>query len=262
MSEFLLRFSSKNRQKVGVSLSHDFTTAFNEHIKLSYDMKHELAVRTISMTYSWYNIRQSYGNNQVKYSYNKGTDWETITFVDGMYSYDDIDDYIKKYMKDKEHLVKGTKDSDDNEIEYGINLYFVLSTYRVLIELHHNYYLDLTNLDFRKLIGFDSKMIKQTEYGTNLPDITRGVDEIHINCDKVTDSITDGQSSGTIAVIPVENLVRSLPFTYKPRFLAYSPVSGHLISSMRFYVTDSSGTPIDLSGIDWYIELFLRSTEI
>ena len=85
---------------------------------------------------------------------------------------------------------------------------------------------------------------------------------MHINCDKVTDSITDGQSSSTVAVIPVENLVRSLPFTYKPRFLAYSPVSGHLISSMRFYVTDSSGNPIDLNGIDWYIELIVKSTKI
>ena len=129
----------------------------------------------------------------------------------------------------------------------------------MLIELADNYKVDLTNLDFRKLIGFDSKLVEQTEYGTNLPNITRGVDEVHINCDKVTDSITDGESSSTIAVIPVENLVRSLPFTYKPRFLAYSPVSDHIISSMRFYVTDSSGTPIDLNGIDWYIELFLRS---
>ena len=244
MSEFLLRFSSKNRQKSGVSLSHDFTTKFNEPIKLSYDMKHELAAKTISMTYSWYNIRQSYGNNQIKYSHDKGINWETITFVDGMYSYDDIDTYIKKYMKNKKHILNTDKnEKDDSKIKYGINLYFILSTYRVL----------------RKLIGFDSKLIVKTEYGTNLPDITRGVDEIHINCDRVTDSITDGQSSSTVAVIPVENLVRSLPFTYKPRFLAYSPVSGHLISSMRFYVTDSSGAPNDLNGINWYIELFLRS---
>ena len=91
MSEFLLRFSSRNRQKVGVSLSHDFTTKFNKPLQLSYGMKHEIAVRTIIMTYSWYNIKQSYGNNQIKYSHDKGTSWETITFVDGMYSYDDID---------------------------------------------------------------------------------------------------------------------------------------------------------------------------
>ena len=264
MSEFLLRFSSKNRQKSGVSLSHDFTTRFNNPIRLSYDMKHELAVRTISMTYSWYNIRQSYGNNKIKYSNDKGVSWETITFVDGMYSYD-IDEYIKKYMKDKGHLIEDGKDDDGNvdegKIKYGFNLYFVLSTYRVLIELDENYQVDLTNFDFRKLIGFDSKKITATEYGTNLPDITRGVDEIHINCDRVTDSIVDGESSNTVAVIPVENLVRSLPFTYKPRFLAFSPVSGNLISSMRFYVTDSSGNPIDLNGIDWYIEFFVRSTD-
>ena len=176
MSEFLLRFSSRNREKVVVSLSHDFTTKFNKPIRLSNDMKHEVAVRLIKMTYSWYNIRQSYGNNQIKYSKDNGTNWETITFVDGMYSYDDIDKYIKNYLKNKEHFTKGDKDSDDNEIEYGINLYFVLSTYRVLIELADNYQIDLTNSDFRKLIGFDSKIIKQTEYGTNLPYITRGVD--------------------------------------------------------------------------------------
>ena len=261
MSEFLLRFSSKNRQKSGVSLSHDFTTKFNNPLKLSYDMKHELAVRTIHMTYSWYNIRQSYGNNKIKYSPDGGTTWKEIVFIDGMYSYDDIDEYIKKAMKDNGDLFKKAADNNGKN-EYGIDMYFVLSTYRVLIELKGTYQLDLRNTDFRKLIGFESKVINNTEYGTNLPDITRGVDEIHINCDKVTDSITDGQSSSTVAVIPVENLVRSLPFTYQPRFLAYSPVSGHLISSIRFYVTDSSGAPIDLNGIDWYIELFLRSTDI
>lgn len=149
MSELILRFASKNRQKVGVSLSHDFTTKFKEPIKLSYDMKHELAVRTISMTYSWYNIKQSYGNNQIKYSHDKGTSWETITFVDGMYSYDDIDKYIKDYMKSKGHI------KVDEEEKYGINLYFVLSTYRVHIELEDDYQIDLRNSNFRKLIGFN-----------------------------------------------------------------------------------------------------------
>ena len=154
MSEFLLRFSSKNREKYGVSLSHDFTYRFNIPIKLSYDMKHELAVRSLTMTYSWYNIREKYSNNKIKYSHDNGVNWETITFVDGMYSYDDIDEYIKKYMKDKGHLFKKAADNNGKD-EYGINLYFILSTYRVLIELENNFQLDLTNLDFRKLIGFD-----------------------------------------------------------------------------------------------------------
>ena len=101
-----------------------------------------------------------------------------------MYSYDDIDEYIKNAMKDNGDLFK--KAANNNGInEYGINMYFVLSTYRVLIELKGTYQLDRRDTDFRKLIGFDSKIINATEYGKILPDITRGVDEIHINCDKV-----------------------------------------------------------------------------
>ena len=183
MGEFLLRFSSKNRQKVGKSVSHDFITKFNEPIKLPYDMKHEIAVRTISMTYSWYNIRQEYGNNQIKYSHNDGTNWETITFTDGMYSYDDLNYFIHEYMKKKGHIFK-KDDDDENNNEYGINIIFVLSTYRILVEIEENYQLDLRNSDFSKLIGFDSKLITQTEYGPYLPDITRGVDEVHINLTK------------------------------------------------------------------------------
>ena len=64
-------------------------------------MKHELAVRTISMTYSWYDIRQIYNNNTLKYSHDGGTTWTTVTFIDGMYSYDDIDEFLKKIMKEK-----------------------------------------------------------------------------------------------------------------------------------------------------------------
>lgn len=259
MTEFLLRFSSKNREKVGKSVSHDFTTKFNEPLKLSHDMKHEIAVRTISMTYSWYNIRQEYNNHQIKYSQDDGANWETVTLVDGMYSYDDINDYLHEYMKNKGHIVKKDENDEKNSKD-GIEFVFILSTYRVLAELSDKYKVDLRNSDFRKLIGFDSKLLTETEYGTNLPNITRGVDEVHINCDQVSESVVDDQNSSTIAVIPVENLTRSLPFTHDPRFLAYSPLSSYRISSMRFYVTDSLGQPVDLNGIEWYIELFVRST--
>ena len=259
MREILLRFSSKNREKSGVSLSHDFTTRFNRPLRLHAHVNHEVAVRTITMTYSWYNIRKEYNNNQFKCSPDKGANWETITFDDGMYSYDDFDRYIKNILREKYHADVAHEDED--KIDYEIQLKFVLSTYRVLITLHKDYRIDLRDGDFRKLIGFESKIVDATEHGDYLPDITRGVDELHIHCDKVTDSIVDGQNSNTIAVIQTEGKTRSFPFSYQPRFLAFSPVSGHMISSMRFYVTDSFGRPVHLNNIDWYIELFLRSAD-
>ena len=39
---------------------------------------------------SWHTINTEYGNNQIKYSPDNGSNWKTINFVDGMYSYDDL----------------------------------------------------------------------------------------------------------------------------------------------------------------------------
>ena len=75
------------------------------------------------MTFSWHNINNTYGNNQIKYSNDNGSTWETISFIDGMYSYDDLNDYIQAAV--------AQNDDDKN----GINLIFVLSSYRVIVEL-------------------------------------------------------------------------------------------------------------------------------
>ena len=77
------------------------------------------------MTYSWYNIRSDYKNNKIKYTHD-GTNWQTITFVDGAYSYSDINDYIHQYMDQKNHH---STDSS-GEKTYSINLTFILSTYK------------------------------------------------------------------------------------------------------------------------------------
>ena len=51
---------------------------------------------------------------------------KSITFVDGMYSYEDLNDYIHQYMIREKHTTKE---------KYPINLQFVLSSFRVVIEL-------------------------------------------------------------------------------------------------------------------------------
>ena len=116
-------------------------------------MKHQLAVDRISMTYSWHNIHPEYKNNIIKYSADSGQSWETVTFVDGMYSYNDINDYLHQYMDKKNHkTVEG---------DYNINILFVLSSYKVVVEISNNYELDIRS-DFADLIGFD-----KTNYNKN-----------------------------------------------------------------------------------------------
>ena len=205
-------------------------------------MTHELTLDNVTMTYSWHNISEQYQNNKIKYSLDGGTSWETVTFVDGMYTYSDLNDYLHQYMKKKSHLTTDDKTGD----KYHINLTFVLSTYRILIQIDNNYQLDLRNIKFGELIGFTENFVNKTEYGDDLPNITNSIDMIYINTDAITNSILNG-------------LTRSFPFTFEPRRLLFNEVSQLNISQMRLYITDSLGRSIGLNKVNWFMTLLLRS---
>ena len=234
MEERAIHISSINREKRGTSRPGDFTIKFNPSLKLDPEMKHQLALDRLSMTYSWYNIRSDYGNNKIKYTHD-GRTWQTITFTDGMYSYSDINNYIHQYMAQKNHH---STDSKGKKV-YSINLTFILSTYRVLISVDGDYQLDLRR--------------------TKLPNITNSIDVLNINTSAITDSIVNGINTNTIAVIPTDNLTRSFPFTFEPRRPLYCSVSSFNIAEMRIYVTDSLGRPVNFNGINWFMTLILHS---
>ena len=256
MSESAIHISSVKREKIGEDKPHDFTIKFNPPLNLDPQFNYFLALDRLSMTYSWYNIRSSYGNNTIKYTHN-GTTWNTITFSDGMYSYSDINDYIHQSMDLKSHHTTNSK----GEKVYSINLSFILSTYRVLITIAGSYQLDLRQTDFGELIGFEKKLVTKTEYGTKLPNITKSVDSLNINLSTIKNSVVNGENTNTLAVIPTDNLTRSFPFTFEPRRTLFCPVSSNNISEMHVTVNDSLGNSVDLNGIDWFMTLLLRSSE-
>lgn len=255
MNQSAIHISSVKRVPIGENKPHNFLVKFNPPIKLNPEYEHYLALDRFSMTYSWYNIRSSYGNNKIKYSTNGGTSWETITFTDGMYSYSDINDFIHGYMDQKKH--HGT--NDKGEKTYSINLTFYLCTYRVLISLGTNYQVDLRGTDFGDLIGFEKKVVTKTEYGSKLPNITNSVDSLNINISAIKDSVVNGVNTNTIAVIPTDNLTRSYPFTFEPKRELHCLVNTYNISEMSVSITDSLDRPVDLNGIDWFMTLLLDS---
>ena len=252
--ERALHISSINREKIGRSKPEDFVIKFDPVMHLSNDMNHELAVDRVSMTYSWHNINTEYDNNTIKYSKDNGSTWKEISFVDGMYSYDDISEYINNVITEN--------DDEPSNNRVGIKIYFVLTSYRVVVELGNQWQLDIRNSNFGELIGFEPIIIKNTSYSSKIPNITNSVDSIHINSDIITDSITDGRYSNTLVVISTNNLTRSYPFSYEPKRALFSSISKTNISEMRIYITDSLGRPINLNGVDWYINFIMRSSLI
>lgn len=231
MSERAIHISSVNREKRVQNSPRDFLIRFNPSLKLDPDLSHSIALDRLLMIYSSCNLRSSYKNDTIKYS-RDGSTWQTINFVDGAYSYSDINDDFHQYMDQKNHHStdsKGTK-------QYSINISFIMSTYKVLITIDGDYQLDLQGTEFGDLIGFEKKLVNETEYGTRLPNITNSINVLNINTNAIKDSIVDGINTNTIAVIPTDNLTRSRPFTFEPRRPLYSPVSSNNISEMRFTV--------------------------
>lgn len=133
--------------------------------------------------------------------------------------------------------------------KYHINLSFVLSTYRVVIDIDNNDQLDLRNSEFGDLIGFEEKIVNKTKHGSRLPNITNSIDMIHINSDAIPNSILNCVNTNTIAVISTDNLTRSYSFTVDPKKLLFNEVAQLNISQMRFYITYSIGRPINLNGL-------------
>ena len=129
MLERAIHISSINREKTGENRPDNFLIKFKPSLKLNPEKNHSIALDRLTMTYSWYNIRSSYNNNTIKYTNDRGGNWNTVTFKDGMYSYTDINDYLHQYMEQQNHH---TTDQQGNKV-FHININFVLSTYWVLI---------------------------------------------------------------------------------------------------------------------------------
>ena len=164
--ERALHISSIKREKTGENRPDNFLIKFNPSLKLNPEKKHFLAVDRLTMTYSWYNIRSSYNSNTIRYSNDRGANWNTVTFKDGMYSYTDINDFLHQYMERQNHH---STDQSGNKT-FHINISFVLSTYRVLLSFSdNNFQLDLRGTDFASLIGFEKKLVTKQNMEQNFP---------------------------------------------------------------------------------------------
>ena len=127
MTERALHVSSVNRQEVGKNSASDFIIRFKLPIELPKSQINEIALDKVSMNYSWYNITPEYDNETIRYSRDSGTNWNTVQYASGMYTYKDLDDYLQSVMKGNDH--------DEN----GIQIRFVLSTYRVEVSIAQGY---------------------------------------------------------------------------------------------------------------------------
>ena len=182
----------------------------------------------INMSFTWFNVNSSYGNQLIKYSSDNGLTLKDITFPAGVWNYTDFNTYIKDMTK-----------TDDDPPEYPITLEFDNTTFRVTVTLSDNHQLDLTASNFNDLIGFDKKVLKnKTNIGPRVPNLSQDTDILNIHRDLVTDSLVDGQDTDIIYSFSTSVLRPSYSFTIEPRRVTFNPTNKNSISSIRIHITD------------------------
>ena len=97
-------------------------------------------------------------NNKISYSHDAGKTNAVITFPDGFYDYNDINNHIKSSLKANGHTV--------DKKTPCIKLIFSTSRFRVYVLLSTGYSVDLRGVDrnFNDLIGLSKIYITTSQF--------------------------------------------------------------------------------------------------
>ena len=248
MSLSILLDSQIAKQQNPNQPTHDFTIRFDPPIVFDRNKNYKAALNElVTMSYSWYNVRKDYDNNKFKWKKKTDSAWVTVTFPDGMYTYDDLNSFIQKKI--------GKEGKDSEEL---FTLFFDSTIFRAVILLDSTIEIDLSSGKFADLLGFEHKILDST---TNIskfvPNITRGVDWIFIHCDLITRDVKNVGADVMIS-LPTSTRRISESFSVEPRRLQWHNVNKSQVDSIRVYVTDGRNGILDMNGLDMAISVFIE----
>ena len=243
MKELERPFVFSSTDGIAGSKPGNFTIKHIPNLILDKNKDHYIALDKFNGHYSWYDINSIYNNNKISYSNDNGKTNTVITFPDGVYQYDDLNNHIDSYIRANGHAVDGKSP--------GVKITFSTSRFRVYVLLSTGYSVDLRGTDrsFNDLIGFTKINITTSQFGQVLPNITNYVDNIKNKTSLIDDSLDGGVSTDVLYSFDTSDISRAYPFKVEPRRSLYNKLNTNIISQVRIYMTDSINRPIDFNEV-------------
>jgi hypothetical protein len=237
----------------GREKSSDFTVRFDPPLTLagkSADVKgsDELQQDWSVALVSWSgfntipNISATLYNNAI-FSYSNGGPTINVTFPTGIYSITQINALIGASLLANTFLA--------NDIVFTPNT----STGKIVITLAAGFTWDMTTSNFYQLMGFELSQAPITgaaSITSNLQgNLNNGITAFYLRSDIVMDSAINGRQSDVLAIYqPNVPVGKSITLDIRnPIYLRCK--TNQQIQSMRLYVTDDQGRPVDYNGSDY-----------
>jgi hypothetical protein len=218
--------------------SHDFNINFS-NLALNHDSRtrHEIALVSYSLWYSWYNVSADLGNNIFKY--NNGTTARVITIDDGQYGVSDLNSYIKA-------AITAFGDVADN-----IKIVGNYNSLKVDLTIVGSYSVTFDGTGLDTILGFtEGVFIAGTWSSMLVPNITNGIDAIQIHSSLVSPSsnlINNDQSTCLHQFTPQNGPGANL--SAEIQSLIYLPMTNlGSIHFASFSIKDNLGRTLDLNG--------------
>ena len=233
MSEELLKQISRKLSKKAdktltfSSTSSDFTTQLYPPLQLE-EGKWVAGLVNLETYYSFVNIDNS--NNNLKYSTDSGTTWKTVKLPPGCYELAQINSEVKRLM------------DPDRGIEISPNTVTLGS----IVDIKDsNYKVDFTGENsLASILGFNPVTL---EYGYNVSQNIvniMNVNSILVNCDIISNSYLNGSQSPVLySFFP--NVRPGAKIVKEPTTITYLPLNRSFIQSIRIWITDQDGRPLD-----------------
>lgn len=246
MAESYLLVSSEDR--TATETSDDFTVNFSPPINIPGNWT--LALESLTMWYSYYNISAGFGNQTFRY-YN-GSVWKDITITPGLYTIEALNTFLQTAMANNGDYTAGTPPA------YFITLAPNYNTFKARLTISGGHQVDLTVGNLYSLLGFTSKIVTATEEGLNNVNITNGIERLALKCDAITGSYSGGNQSTVLYSFAVD-VPPSSQLRVSPNRLIHLPLTASsYLRGFRLQIVDQLGRRVDLNGEPVTASLILK----
>ena len=148
---------------------------FTDKLNLKTPNKKNIVLVSLSIYYTWKNIKSTYSSNKIKIS---APTWnDKFNLPDGSYSISDIQDYFEFIIKKHETLTENPPvQICPNKIKN-----------RIVFKIKTGYKLELLSPETMKLLGSTNKDVDKDKDGEDVPKI-ESVEVVLVHCNLVNDS--------------------------------------------------------------------------
>jgi hypothetical protein len=246
MATYIVNVSSDNR--LAGENTDSYTVNFTSPMIINGNWA--VALESLTMWYSYYNITPDYGNNLFRY-YN-GTAWRTITITPGLYTVPALNTFIQENMAAAGDYTAGPPAS------YFITITPNYSTFKCDITISGGYQIDFTVGNLYILLGFTQAIISANASGPNNVNISNSVDRLLLHCNLVSGSFLGAISTDVLYSFSVSVSPSSL-LELRPNRLLYVPIpaTGYL-REIKIYLTDQMNRRVNLNGEPLSVQLYMK----